>query len=76
MDWHTHIMIDSPVLAGKPVIKGTRISAELVLELLARGASVAEILAEYDHLSPEAVQACLAYAHDLLEAERVYVTPR
>lgn len=76
MDWQTHIVIDPKVLAGKPVIKGTRISVELVIELLARGYSVAEVLEEYDHLTPDDIQACLAYASDLLKAERVYATPK
>ena len=58
--------------AGKPVVRGTRISVELVVELLAAGWSHAQILASYPHLSEEDIRACLAYASELLREERVY----
>ena len=57
---------------GKPVIKGTRIAVEFVMDLLGRGWTVEQILREYDHLTPEDVQACLAYASDVLKSEKVY----
>jgi len=57
------------------VIKGTRIAVEFVIDLLARGWTVAQILEEYNHLSREDVQACLAYASDTLKSERVYLLP-
>ncbi len=75
MDWETRIVIDPDVLAGKPIIKGTRISVEFIMELLGRGATVTDILQEYDHLTAEDIQACLSYASDLLKAERIYVNP-
>ena len=56
------IRIDSAVLAGKPVIAGTRISVELVLELLAAGWTTDEIGAEYERVAAADVRACLAYA--------------
>jgi uncharacterized protein (DUF433 family) len=75
MNWHERITIDPAVLVGKPVIKGTRISVEFVIDLLARGWSAEQILQEYDHLTAEDIQACLAYASDTLKSERIYLTP-
>jgi uncharacterized protein (DUF433 family) len=69
------ITIDPSVLVGKPVIKGTRIAVEFILGLLAQGWSVDDVLKEYDHITSEDVQACLAYAHQLLADERVYPIP-
>jgi uncharacterized protein (DUF433 family) len=70
--WQEHITIDSAVLVGKPVVKGTRIAVELVVDLLGRGYSVEQVLKQYDHLTAEDVQACLAYAAEVLQAEKVY----
>ena len=69
------ITVDPSVLTGKPIIKGTRISVEFVIDLLARGWSTEEILREYNHLSQEDIQACLAYASEVLQSERVYLDP-
>ena len=49
-------------MVGKPVIKGTRLTVDYVLGLLAHGASISEILEEYDGLTPEDVQACFLFA--------------
>lgn len=76
MNWQERIVIDPDILVGKPVIKGTRISIEFVVDLLGRGWSVEQILAEYDHLTREDIQACLAYASDMLKSERVYLVPQ
>ncbi len=75
MDWRERVTIDPDVLVGKPVIKGTRIAVEFVIDLLARGWTAEHILREYDHLTPEDVQACLAYASEILRSERVYPLP-
>jgi uncharacterized protein (DUF433 family) len=75
MNWQQRITVDPNVLVGKPIIKGTRISVEFVIDLLARGWTTEQILKEYDHLMPEDIQACLAYASEVLKTERVYVTP-
>jgi uncharacterized protein (DUF433 family) len=75
MKWQDRITIDPKVLVGKPIIQGTRISVEFVVDLLGRGWTREQILAEYDHLCPEDIQACLAYTSDLLKSERVYVLP-
>lgn len=50
------------VLAGKPVVAGTRLSVEFIVNLLAHGATEQEILAEYPKLAPEDIQACLLFA--------------
>jgi uncharacterized protein (DUF433 family) len=73
--WQDRITIDPNVLVGKPIIKGTRISVEFVIDLLARGWATDQVLREYDHLKPEDIQACLAYASDLLRSEKVYLLP-
>ena len=75
MRWQDRIVIDPKVLVGKPVIKQTRISVEFVVDLLGRGWTVEQVLAEYDHLTREDVQACLAYASEVLKSERVYLLP-
>jgi uncharacterized protein (DUF433 family) len=56
------IVLNPKILAGKPVIRGTRLSVEYILNLLAHGASFVEILKEYDGLSPEDIQACILFA--------------
>ncbi len=68
------ITLDPEVLVGKPVIRGTRIPVELVLGLLADGWAEAGILDSYPHLGRADIQACLAYAPDLLQSERVFPT--
>jgi uncharacterized protein (DUF433 family) len=75
MKWRDRITVSEQVLAGKPVIKGTRIAVEFVIDLLGRGWTVERILREYDHLTAEDVQACLSYASDVLKSERVYLLP-
>ena len=56
------ISLNPKVMAGKPVIRGTRLTVEFVLNLLAHGATTAEILDEYQGLTPEDIQACLLFA--------------
>jgi len=73
VSWKNRIVIDPKVLVGKPVIKGTRIAVEFVIELLARGWRTEQILREYEHLTAEDIQACLAYASDVLKSKRVYL---
>jgi len=74
MNWRERITIDPQILVGKPIVKGTRIAVEFVIDLLGRGWSVDRILREYDHLTPEDIQACLAYASEVLKSERVHLT--
>jgi uncharacterized protein (DUF433 family) len=75
MNWQDRITVDPKVLVGKPTIKGTRIAVEFIIDLLGRGWTPEQILREYDHLTPEDIQACLAYASDVLKSERVYLLP-
>jgi uncharacterized protein (DUF433 family) len=75
MSWRERITIDPHILVGKPTIKGTRMSVEFVVDLLGRGWTTEQIIREYDHLTPEDVQACLAYASEVLRSERVYLLP-
>jgi uncharacterized protein (DUF433 family) len=75
MDWRERIAVDPGVLVGKPVIRGTRIAVELVIDLLARGYTKEQILDQYDHITGEDIQACLAYASETLRSERVYAIP-
>jgi len=75
MHWNERITLDPSVLAGKPIVKGTRISVELVIELLGKGWTVEQVLEEYDHLGRDDIQACLSYASDVLKSERVYPLP-
>jgi uncharacterized protein (DUF433 family) len=69
------ITIDPAILVGKPVIKGTRLAVEFIVGLLAQGWTVEDILKEYDHITREDIQACLAYAHQLLSDEKIYPIP-
>lgn len=73
MKWQERIAIDPDILVGKPVIKGTRIAVEFVIDLLGRGWSFEQILEEYDHLTTEDIRACLIYAGETLKSERVYL---
>ena len=61
------IALDPNVMVGKPVVKGTRLTVEYILNLLAHGATVAEILDEYDGLTRADIQACLLFATKSLE---------
>ena len=72
MAWQDRITIDPAVLVGKPVIKGTRLAVEFIVDLLAHGWTEEEILRNYPGITPEDIRACLAYASALLHAERVY----
>ena len=58
------ITLNPKVMVGKPVIRGTRLTVEFILNLLAHGATVEEILEEYDGLTTEDIQACLLFAKE------------
>ncbi len=72
MDWKERISIDPKVLVGKPVIKGTRIAVEFLVELLAEGWTHAQILQNYPHLTEADIQAALHYASEMMKQEKVY----
>jgi len=63
------ITANREVLGGKPIIKGTRISVEFILELFASGVNESEILQDYPHLTKEDIRACLEYAAHSLKNE-------
>ena len=72
MNWQDHIVVDPMILVGKPVVRGTRIAVELVIEVLAQGWTQEQILENYPGLTPETIRACLAYASEVVHSERVY----
>ena len=72
MNWRERIETTPEVLAGKPVIRGTRLAVEFILELLAAGRTEAELLANYPRLAHEGLLACLSYASHLPHEFRSY----
>lgn len=66
------ITLDPNVLAGKPVIRGTRLSVEFVIGLMADGWGESDILANYPGMTHDDIIACLAYARDALSSEKVF----
>jgi len=72
MGWEERITIDPSVLAGKPVIKGTRVAVEFIADLLAQGWTTNDVLRNYPDIKEDDVTACLKYASAILHAERVY----
>jgi len=69
MNYNEYLESRSDIMLGKPVIKGTRITVELILKMLSEGASVDDILTAYPHLQAIHVQAVLAYATDVIANE-------
>jgi uncharacterized protein (DUF433 family) len=63
------IVVDPAIFSGKPIIRGMRISVELVLSLLAQGQSADDIRADYPELEPDDIRACIAYAHAVVANE-------
>jgi uncharacterized protein (DUF433 family) len=70
MDWREFVEVNPDVLVGKPVLKGTRISVELLLERLADGWSIDDILAAYPHLRREQVLAALSFVSEVFKEDR------
>ena len=66
------ITLDPDILAGKPILRGTRMSVEFIIGLMADGWTDADILANYPGLTREDITACLVYARDILQSERVF----
>jgi uncharacterized protein (DUF433 family) len=73
--YEARITADSRILAGKPVVRGTRISVGLVLEELAQNPDIGELLAAHPGLTRADVQACLAYAKAMVTGEEVFPKP-
>ena len=72
LEWRDHIAVDPAILVGKPIVKGTRISIEFIVDLLAAGWTHEQILDSYPSLKPDDIRACLAYASEVLHSERVF----
>lgn len=68
----TRIVLNPDVLSGKPVVRGTRLSVDFLIGLMADGWTAVDILRNYPGLTTEDLAACLAYARDVLRSERVY----
>lgn len=75
-NWQEYITSDENILQGKPIIKGTRISVEFILERLADGWSEQEILENYPRLSPEAMKAVYAYLYEGMKDGLLFSTKR
>lgn len=71
MDWRDHIAVDPNVCHGQACVAGTRILVSVVLDNLAAGIPENEIIKSYPRLTPQAIQACIAYAADLAREEVV-----
>jgi uncharacterized protein (DUF433 family) len=74
-DWRERITVNPKVHSGKPVIKGTRIAVEFILELLANSWTVEDILKNYPQLKREDVAAALKYAAEIRKEEKAYTLP-
>ncbi len=76
MHWTDHIAVDPVLLAGKPVVRGTRLAVDFIIGLLGQGWSDSDILRNYPGLTREDIAACLQYASEVLQAEKVYPLTR
>lgn len=72
MNWRDYIHADPAVLAGKPVVRGTRLGVEFLLELFAAGWTHDQVLESYPHLTPDALRAVFAFAADAMQEESFY----
>ena len=75
MDWRQYIHADAAILAGKPVVKGTRLAVEFLLGLLANGWAEQQVLDNYPNLTPEALRAVFAYAAESVQHETLFTVP-
>ena len=74
-DLAERIVVDPSVMGGKPVVRGTRVTVERVLSLLAQGLPMTELLKEYPYLTEDDVRACLAYGASLAGSEEIIPFP-
>ncbi len=72
MNWKDYIVADQGVLVGKPVVKGTRLSVEHIINLLASGWSEQQILDNYPRMTKESLQAVFLYIQDLLSEGLIF----
>jgi len=71
-DYSNYISIDPKIALGKPTIKGTRISVDVILDQFAGGKTVKEVLKGYPHLTKKQIEAAISYAATRLRGERIY----
>ena len=74
MNYKERITIDPNIMLGKPVIKGTRVTVELILKKLSEGMSMKELLETYPHLKKEDILAALSYSADVISREELIAT--
>lgn len=75
LDWRSYIVCDPAILGGKPTLKGTRLSVEFVLELLAGGWGRDSIQDDYPNLTDDRIRAVLAYACETFREDRFHLLP-
>jgi uncharacterized protein (DUF433 family) len=75
MNWREYIHSDPDVLTGKPVVRGTRLAVNFLLELFASGWTAAQVLESYPQLTPEALRAIFAFAAEAMHEESFYAVP-
>lgn len=75
MEWRDHIISDKDILVGKPTIKGTRLSVELILDLLSNGWSEKMLFESYPALTQTHLKAVFAYLRDCIENELYFPLP-
>lgn len=68
--WQDYIIADPAIMVGKPTLKGTRITVELIVGKLAYGETVEDILEDYPHLTREQIYACLRFAAHTVQSRR------
>ena len=76
MNWRDHIETNPQVMGGKPVIKGTRVTVEIVLEWLATGWPEEEILRNYPRLTPQDLRAVFAFAREVVGEQFYSLAPQ
>jgi len=72
MDWRKYIETNPKIMLGKPVIKGTRLTVELILEKIAGGESFEQVIEAHPRLTVESIRAAIAFAAENLRADVIY----
>jgi uncharacterized protein (DUF433 family) len=72
MNWRDRITLDTAVLAGKPVVRGSRLAVDFIVGLMGQGWTEADILRNYPGITHDDIAACLQYASEILQSEKVY----
>jgi uncharacterized protein (DUF433 family) len=71
VNWQERIVVEPSILMGKPILRGTRLFVEFIIDLLAQGWSPEDIIENYS-IAVEDIRACLSYASEALNTEKVY----